>query len=449
MQIFQRLRHALIGRAQPKVTRLDSPDAQGARIDELPAFSLKTADLMRFDPQVRIGLGARNGLLMAAEVEVRGEDSRLAKWVQAQWDGLWHSAAHQLLRAKLYGFMPFEVVYRRAASGPFRGFVEVERLVDHHPKHVRLLVQGDKIVGFTSEKTGRVQPGDDVVPEGAGRGWGGRGSVGTTPPAHLGREGRSQRETLTPALSQRERERVGGADHIDIYAPRALVCTFDAECGNPYGCALLARAYPAWYEKWMPGGAKRTLRLRMIKDAYIGDIVWYPPDRRFELVNGTEVSFRDLAKEIIESRHSGGTLTLPLIRDSLGHKLVDYTPPQGVAGHTQIFRWKQDLDLEIWKALEVPPEIIQASTSGSGFSGRWIPFAIALSAVHQELAELIRCVDRDLLRPLAALNFGREAEYEIRPRSLVETYSRMFGTQERVRTPREREELSREEAKLE
>jgi hypothetical protein len=177
----------------------------------------------------------------------------------------------------------------------------------------------------------------------------------------------------------------------------------------------------------MPGGAKRTLRLRMIKDAYIGDIFWYPPDRRFEMPDGREMTYRDLAREIVESRHSGGALTLPLIRDSLGHKLVDYTPPQGVSGHTQIFRWKNDLDLEIWKALEVPPEVIQASNSGSGYSGRWIPFAVALSSVHLELAELIRCIDRDILRPIAELNFGRDPQYSIHPRSLVATYSEMFG----------------------
>jgi len=201
----------------------------------------------------------------------------------------------------------------------------------------------------------------------------------------------------------------------------------------------LARAYPAWFEKWMEGGAKRTLRLRMIKDAYVGDIFWYPTDRRFELADGKEISYRDLAKQIVESRHSGGALTLPLIRDSMGNKLVDYTPPQGVPGYTQIFRWKADLDLEIWKALEVPPEIIQAQTSGSGFSGRWIPFAVALSAVHQELAELIRCIDRDILRPIAELNFGRSVQYEIRPKSLVETYAAMFGQREHFRTPGSRQ----------
>ena len=393
--LLNKLRHALLGRAEPKVTRLSgSSDGGGMRIDELPPFSLHTADLMRYDPQVRIGLGARNGLLMAAKVEVKGDDPRVTRWVQHQWDTLWHQSAHQLLRAKLYGFLPFEVVYRQAASGKFRGLLEVERLIDYPLRDTRLLVRGDKIVGFTFE---------------------GEWDVGAPYSAER------QKETKERA-GEAEREKA-------LFAPRALVCTFDAQCTNPYGCALLARAYPAWFEKWMPGGAKRTLRLRMIKDAYIGDIFWYPTDRRFELPDGSDISYRDLAREIVESRHTGGALTLPLVYDSSGRKLVDYTPPQGVSGYTQIFRWKTDLDLEIWKALEVPPEVIQAANSGSGYSGRWIPFAVALSAVHLELAELIRCVDRDILRPVAELNFGREAQYEIHPHSLVETYAAMFGRQ--------------------
>ena len=61
---------------------------------------------------------------------------------------------------------------------------------------------------------------------------------------------------------------------------------------------------------------------------------------------------------------------------------------------------------------------------------RWRWHAVALSAVHQELAELIRCLDRDILRPIAQLNFGRECQYQIRPRSLVEKYAEMFGTRE-------------------
>src|SRR6188508_784082 len=99
MNLLKTLRHALLGRPQPKITRLDAPGSEGMRIDELPPFSLKTADLMRYDPQVRIGLGARNGLLMAAEVEVTGENALVNRWVQQQWNAIWHTSAHQLLRA--------------------------------------------------------------------------------------------------------------------------------------------------------------------------------------------------------------------------------------------------------------------------------------------------------------------------------------------------------------
>ena len=391
MNILKTLRHALLGRPNKEITRLPGPEHAAMRIDELPPFNLHIADLMRFDPQVRIGLGARNGLLMAAEIEVAGPDSHVVRWVQHQWNSLWHGSAHQLLRAKLYGFMPFEIAYRQASGGDFAGLLEIERLIDHPPRDCRLLMAGDQIVGFTDE-------------------------------ARNAERGTRNDEELSSAPSSQFRA------PSSFLSPQSLVVTFDADCASAYGCALLARAYPAWYEKWMPGGAKRTLRLRMIKDAYIGDIFWYPPDRRVEQADGTETSWRNLAREIVESRHSGGALTLPLLYDSQGNKLVDYTPPQGVPGHTQIFNWKRDLDLEIWKALEIPPEIIQAYSAGSGFSGRWIPFAVALSAVHAELAELIRCVDRDLLRPLAQLNFGRPPQYTIRPKSLVETYAAKFGT---------------------
>ncbi len=399
MNLLKQL-HSLLGGSQPKTTRIERVEQTAMRIDELPPFTLHVAELMRFDPQVRIGLGARNGLLMAAQVDVTGADADAVAWVQHQWNAIWNTSAHQLLRAKLYGFLPFQVAYRVARSGPFAGMLEVERLSDQPPGDVRLLLRGAQIVGFEHRRP------------------------------HAPRE--EPRRAISNTFS--------GAHHAerdgyDVLAPAALVCTFDADCSNPYGCALLSRAYPAWFEKWMPGGAKRTLRLRMVKDAYIGDILWYPANQYIQLADGKQIAWRDLARELVESRVSGGAMTLPLVRDSLGNKLVDYTPPQGVPGHTQIFNWKRDLDLEIWKALEVPPEIIQASSSGSGYSGRWIPFAVALSAVHQELAELVQCIDRDVLRPIAQLNFGRVPEYDIRPKSLVETYSRMFGAEH---TPAER-----------
>ncbi|HTN74573.1 MAG TPA: hypothetical protein VL096_04980 [Pirellulaceae bacterium] len=373
MNLFTKLREMLL-RKQP-ITTASRPGAQlssAMQVDPVPAFHLGIADAMRFDPQVRIGLGARNGLLMGAEVRVSGGRREIARWVQSQWDRLWSSSAPQLLRTKLYGFLPFEVMYRVSEGGPYDGAIEFERLEDRHPRAARLLLREGLLAGFE--------------------------------------------------LVSHDRK------PVRVLAPKALVCTFEAEFGNPYGCSLLERAYRSWYEKWTAGGCKKTLQLRMMKDAYIGDIIWYPPDRTVELAGGGTVSWRDLAREIVEARQTGGALALPLLYDRDGHRLVDYTPPQDVGGATQIFKWKHDIDLEIWKALEVPPEIIEASAPGSGYAGRSIPFMVALSAVQTELAELVRCVDRDVLRPLAQLNFGSVPQYEIRPLPLIETFGRKLRT---------------------
>jgi len=47
MNLLKKLTHAILGKKQPRVTRLAPPDGGGLRIDELPAFTLKVADLMR------------------------------------------------------------------------------------------------------------------------------------------------------------------------------------------------------------------------------------------------------------------------------------------------------------------------------------------------------------------------------------------------------------------
>jgi hypothetical protein len=369
MRILRKLRDLLLRKTPLTAAGAPNMPQISSQVDSVPPFHLGLAELMRFDPQVRIGLGARNGLLMNAEVIVQGERRETRDWVQAQWDRLWSTSATQLLRTKLYGFLPFEVMYRVVVGGRFDGAIEFDRLEERHPRAARLLLRGGRLSGFEWRPTSTARP-------------------------------------------QR------------VLAPKALVTTFDAEFGNPYGCSLLERAYRPWHEKWTAGDCKKTLQLRMMKDAYVGDIVWYPPDRSLEMPGGNIVPWRDLAREIAELRQSGGALTLPLMYDRDGRRLVDYTPPQDVGGATQIFKWKHDLDQEIWKALEIPPEIIEASAPGSGYAGRSIPFMVALAAVQTELSELIRCVDRDILRPLAHLNFGRPPHYEIRPRPLIETFGK-------------------------
>lgn len=365
MSLLQQLRQALLRRPPAEIRPAASRPATPT-IEQIPPFHLQSAELMRFDPQIRLGLSARNGLLSAAKVKIVASRDEVARFVRLQWDRLWCGHANVFLRAKLYGFLPCEVRFQEIPDGEFAGFLEAVGLRERSPRQCRLLVRGDDVVGFTWKDAAGVE---------------------------------------SPVL-----------------APRALICTYGAEFDNPYGCSLLERAYPAWFEKWMEGGVKQLLRLRMVKDAYVGDIVWYPPDRPVQMPDGRTVSWREVAREVAENRTSGGALMLPLVYDHAGRKLVDYSPPQETGSAGAMFQWKRDIDLELWKALEVPPEILEANTTGSGYSGRWIPFVVAVSSVQNEFAEIVRCVDRDVLQPLVKLNFGRDARFEIRPAPLLESF---------------------------
>ncbi len=208
-----------------------------------------------------------------------------------------------------------------------------------------------------------------------------------------------------------------------MFFPQAAWITFDAEYGSPYGTGTLRRMYPAWYEKWMEGGAKKLLQLRMIKDAYIGDIFWYPPNMSIKLPNGTTITWKELMRECGENRLSGGAMTLPKFFDNQGHELTGYTPPQDISGGGQIFEWVDHCDEGILRGADIPVEVIKAMETGSGYSGRSIPFLVVLSVGTQELTEIVQCLDEQVFRPYAWLNFGGEPDYQITPTSLVESFS--------------------------
>lgn len=208
-----------------------------------------------------------------------------------------------------------------------------------------------------------------------------------------------------------------------VYSPQSLWLTYGSEYGSTYGTGVLRKQYPAWYEKWMDHGAKRLLQLRMIKDAYIGDIFWYPPNMVMTLPDGTKVSIRDIMRELGENRLSGGVMSLPMMYDNQGKELTKYTPPQALDGASQIFDWVNHCDEGMLHGAGIPPEVVKAAETGSGYSGRSIPFMVLLSGCTQELVETIQCIDQQCFRPLVWLNAGSDVEYQIYPRSLVESFA--------------------------
>lgn len=329
-------------------------------VQNLPLWRLWTARMMlTSDPMINFSLNVRNAALMATQIKITAKSPQVKTWLTKQWHTLWNYNRPQLVSAKKWGFAPLQCVFKMNKT---TRLIDIKELKDFAPEDARALQLNNKLCGM----------------------------------------------------------RVKGNP---MFFPQALWLKFGGEFGSPYGVAVTRRQYPAWYEKWMDHGAKRLLQLRMIKDSYIGDIFWYPPHINATLPDGTSMPWRDLMREIGENRLSGGALTLPRLLDSNGKELTGYQPPQPIPGATEIFQWVDSCDDNILKGADIPTEVIQAADTGSGFSGRSIPFLVLLSVCNNEIVEIVQCIIEQVLRPLAWLNWGEDVEFEMEPLNLVQSFA--------------------------
>jgi SPP1 gp7 family putative phage head morphogenesis protein len=332
-------------------------------VQNLPLWRLLTGRMMlASDPVVSFSMNIRNAALMAAEVDIQGRRPEIVKWVRKQWEYLWCYHRMSMLASKELGFAPLQPLWKADEQG----ILNIVGLKEFAPEDCRGSEKGGKLVGF----------------------------------------------------------KVKGEP---LFFPQGLWINFDPKYGGAYGRALTRRQYPAWYEKWMERGAKRLQQLRMIKDAYIGDIFWYPPDLLLEIPDGNggkkTIPWRDVLREIAECRMSGGAMTLPLKLDANGKELTRYQPPTAIPGSTEIFNWVEYCDENIFRGGDIPFEVVQAADTGSGFSGRSIPFLVLLSVCNGELTQTVQQTDERSLRGVASLNFGGDPDYTMKPKSLVETFS--------------------------
>lgn len=348
---------------------------------DLPPFSIRVADMMRYDPKVTIALAIKNGMLAHAQTTVSEGRPEIMEFVQSQWDRIWANEATKMLTTKLYGYSGYEVIYKHATEGsPWDGKIVFDRLKDFHPVDVRPLVKESKTVGLT---VNRINPTRVTEKTTSGR--------------------------------------------VPVWQMKALWLTYGMQYGDLFGVPLLQHAYPSWYEKIMDGGYIKTRQLRMIKDAYMGVLLRYPEKEKMTTADGRELSSGDISRQTGEILATGGIVGFPSTRYQDGNLKWDVTPPTDVKSPTGIWEWGDKLDNEILEALEMPSEVIQAMSSGSGFSGRSIPFMAMLAALESEFSDYLRQVDEQILRPLVRLNFAIEPFYEIKPVSLIDIITEKMG----------------------
>lgn len=349
-----------------------APEGMLFNEEDRPRFSMVQADRMLSDPKITIGLAMRDAMLINADIKVEGGHPEIEEFIEDMWSTLWTTSAHLILRTKVHGFRAFEPIYSLAPRGHrWEGKYIITGVKDFHPRHTTPLVHNGRVVGTRVRNVGGHSKGK-----------------------------------------------------VDLFGLKSLWTTFAAEYGSFFGTSLLYHAYEPWYEKWMRGGAIEMRRLRMQKDSYRSDYMEYSYGKTIKDISGRVISMKEIGRGITDALRAGATVGIPNNMSGEGPtatRWLEWKPGQQISGSHESRNYPRELDEEQLEGLQVPMEVLEAATSGSGFSGRAVPFNAFLGVLQPELTCYVADIDRQLLRPLAWVNFGMEPVYHVTPVSLIKT----------------------------
>ena len=149
-------------------------------------------------------------------------------------------------------------------------------------------------------------------------------------------------------------------------------------------------------------------------------------------VNG-KVSNSDIARQISEGMKAGAGIALSSEKypqQSGGGLKWDVVVEPFSTNIEQLIAQKRELEIDCAKAIGVPPEVIQAAETGSGYSGRAIPLQGFLVSQQDRLNDMTEQVMDQIVNPLLKWNLGPEAWACATAKPLIQTYRKTAWDQD-------------------
>lgn len=298
-----------------------------------------------------------------AQVEVQTEDDNLGQFVLETFEQFWRNAAMGCLRSLEWGFSVSEVMYDQTEEGMFT--------YDHMLTNIRSLdvLRGGGVLTINGRYAGALIKG------------------------------------------------VGQDNLIYLGGPKGFHHVNDRDKNRWYGVSELFGCFIPWNEKWSEGGYRDIRRVWFHKNSFEGGIMYHPPGNA-KLPSGQQVTNKDLAREMIEKKRTGATMTLPSIRDQSQQRTWEYDPPQPNAVPAGLLEYGANLDMEELEGLCVPPEIISPDSQGAE-----IPKVAFYSMLQEKLNYLAQDFDEQVVRVLVKINtergFFKSDKYKVIPQRLL------------------------------
>lgn len=327
---------------------------------------------MMLDPRIQMALWYIKGSILSMsrffvddgtrpeDTAAPTEQSPIKQFVINQINRWWRTSVIKQMSAIEWGYSGCEVMY--CVKG---GLIQFDHLRLIHQRDVRAVTQSGSLVGMAIENNTR------------------RGRI------YLG-------------------------------GPKSLWHVHQREVNPYYGRSRLKSAFDPWTEMQCQGGARDVRKLYFYRQAFQGDTLYYPPGS-YPDENGQLVSNREVASRMLNAMRTGSTVAMPSQFDSqTGHRLWEMVPRPESTGDVGLLTYYETLKKEMAEGVGVPTEVIEASETGSGYSGRRVPKDAFLGMLSDPVNWLVSDFSEQVITPLVQLNFGiDEPDFEIIPFGLV------------------------------
>lgn len=336
-------------------------------------YALRDIEFMAQHPHAYMAMQYFKAGVFGAEFEIKAENPEVADFVTQTIDRFWSVGVKKVQHGYDYGWIGCEAMYREDS-----GLIKWDHFIDFAPRDTFVLTKDNEFAGV---RVKNVQN---------------RGQVDLWP----------------------ERENIPAKGFWYAHKPR-----FNAF----YGSSQYSAAWRAWRRLATKDSAEFVVDMSVYRFGVAGPTFRFPPASYRKGVesplNNTWVSGRDMARQYIEQAKAGAGQALPSTKypKELGGDYqwsLDW--PDHTINVTGILEYIKYLCDEMSYGIGVPPELLQASETGSGYSGRAIPMESFLMAQQQLADAMLEQFIKQILRPLVHFNYGA-AKFEAKVASLLKT----------------------------
>lgn len=201
-----------------------------------------------------------------------------------------------------------------------------------------------------------------------------------------------------------------------------------------YGRSQLIGAWRPWRRLGWRDAVEQVVDAAVYRAGYKGPIVRHPLEDSQTALQGVPATqadsrgmsrrpARDVARQLVEWAKAGAGFTLSSAQyppTQGGGKKWDIEWPDHVMDVRPLIEVCKYLEDQIMLGIGVPPELVKAGGTGSGYSGRSVPREAFLDA-QQKLADaMLRIFVEQVIRPLVLRNFGA-IPFNVQAKSILQS----------------------------